>query len=357
MAAILDGQTLTLSGFVGDNWFGDGFTYDDVLVALASIEDDSDLTAVINSGGGYATEGSAIHALLARRAGRTHVLVDGVAASAASLIAAAGETVSMSRGSIMMIHDPAGSTFGNSADHQKTVEALEAMATSYARVYAAKSGKSAEDCRAIMKAETWLTPEQAVEQGFADAVAEDDAAAVAAFDYRIYAHAPSDLRAVALANGWTFTAARAASNRTPPKASAPAPTGQKKETPTMTDKTKADTNAAELETAKATAASDAVKADRERRTAIMALPEAEGRAALAEHLHASTDMSVDEVKATLAAAPVGGEPLLEPTPSPEAYDKKRATASGLAQPGGKGGDGKSGVTSWAEFRAKRGKAA
>lgn len=99
----------------------------------------------------------------------------------------------------------------------------------------------------------------------------------------------------------------------------------------MTDKTQADKTAAELETATATAASEAVKADRERRQTIMALEEAEGREALAETLY-MTDLSIDAVKAALAAAPTA---TTEPQPSQEGYDKQRAAAgSGLAQPGG-----------------------
>ena len=331
MAATLDGQTLTLSGFVGESYWGDGFTYDDVLLALAQIDADSELVVRINSGGGYATEGAAIHALFSSRAGETTVIVDGVAASAASLITMAGETVEMTNGSIMMIHDPSSITFGNSADHQKSVEMLEALATSYSRVYAAKSGKTAEECREIMKAETWLTPEQAIEAGFADAANDNDAQAVAAFDYRAYAQAPEPLRAVASANKWNLAQAVASTSRTSPQASAPAPTGQNKETPIMTDKNQADKTAAELETATANAASEAVKADRERRQTIMALEEAKGREALAETLY-MTDLSIDDVKAALAAAPTA---TTEPQPSQEGYDKQRAAAgSGLAQPGG-----------------------
>jgi len=328
MATILDGQTLTLSGFVGDNWWGDGFTYDEVLIALASVEDDSELEVVINSGGGYATDGAAIHALLSRRTGATNVLVDGVAASAASLIAMAGDIVTMSAGSIMMIHDPAGISFGTSADHQKAVEALEALATAYARVYAVKCGKTADECRDIMKAETWMTPEQAIAEGFADAANDNAAPAVAAFDYRAYASAPEDLRAVASANGWSMTRA----TRKPPMASAPAPTGHHKEKPDMTDKSKADDTTATLNAAKATAASDAVKADRDRRAAIMALDETTGRELLAEHLHSTTEMTVDQVKASLVVAPLAAT---EEKPSPAAYDKVRAAAgAGLASPGG-----------------------
>jgi len=84
MGCILDGSKLTLSGAVGDDWW-DGFTYSEVVLALAAVEADADLTVHINSGGGIATEGTAIHALLAGRAGRTNIVIEGIAASAASL--------------------------------------------------------------------------------------------------------------------------------------------------------------------------------------------------------------------------------------------------------------------------------
>lgn len=296
MACILDGSKLTLSGSVGDDYW-DGFTYSDVVLALAGVEDDASLTVHVNSGGGIATEGAAIHALLAGRAGRTDIVVEGIAASAASLIAMAGETVSMAEGAICMIHDPSGFTMGTSADHAKQIEALEALATAYARVYAAKSGKTADECREIMKAERWLTADEAIAEGFADAKIERPAAAVAMFDYQQYAHAPRKLRAQA--KNWLKANPQAARSAAP---------GQKETE--MTDKTPADAKPADQpDVAKAQA--DAVKADRERRTAIMALDEAKGREALAEHLYASTEMPVDAVKATLAAAPATDKPQPE----------------------------------------------
>jgi len=259
----------------------------------------------------------------------------------------AGETVTMSAGSIMMIHDPAGISFGTSADHQKAVEALEALATAYTRVYAAKSGKTTEDCREIMKAESWMTPEQAIAEGFADAANDNEASAVAAFDYRAYAHAPDQLRAVANASGWSLKQA----TRKLPTASAPAPTGHQKENPIMTDKTKADTQPANIEEVTATAAREAVKADRSRHAAIMALDEAKGREQLAAHLHTATEMSVDDVKAALAVAPATAA---EEQPSATAYDKSRAAAAaGLAAPGGEDNRQKSGLSELITARIER----
>lgn len=312
MACILDGSKLTLSGSVGDDYW-DGFTYSDVVLALAGVDDGADLTVHVNSGGGIATEGAAIHALLAARTGRTEVMIEGIAASAASLIAMAGETVSMADGAVMMIHDPSGFTMGTSADHAKQIEALEALATAYARVYAAKSGKSTDEAREIMKAERWFAADEAIAEGFADAKIERPAAAVAMFDYQQYAHAPRKLRAQA--KNWLKANPQAARSAAP---------GQKETK--MTDKTPADAKPADQpDVAKAQA--DAVKADRERRAAIMALDEAKGREALAEHLYASTEMSVDAVKATLSAASA--------TEKPQPDAAKLATAGlGGGAPGG-----------------------
>lgn len=334
MAAILADGELTLSGDVGDMWFGDNFTYSDVVVALAQVDNDSDLIVRLNSGGGIATEGAAIHALLARRGGRTDVVVEGIAASAASLIAMAGEKVTMSDGSIMMIHDPSGVTFGTSDDHAKSIEGLEALATAYARVYAEKSGNTAEECRAVMKRETWLTAEEAVAQGFADSAGGNAADAVAAFDYRIYANAPKRLVALARKNGW----AHEASGR---EAAQGAAQPRRKKEKSMTDKERADALAAELEILKAQqvdpakSAQAAVAADRERRSAILALEESKGREALAETLFASV-LTVDEVKEALAAAPKAA------ASGASAYEQQRLAAAGLAQPGSAaGGDDKS----------------
>lgn len=349
MACVLDGGKLTLSGYVGDDLWGDGFTYGAVVMALAQIDDDADLTVHINSAGGIATEGAAIHALLSARAGKTDVVVEGIAASAASLIAMAGETVTMALGSTMMIHDPAGITWGTSEDHAKTIDGLEALATAYSRVYAAKSGKSADECREIMKAETWFTPDEAVEAGFADASSKSKAAPVAAFDYRAFAHAPERLVALARKKNWSFEASK-------PVASATDNPSQKGNT--MTDKERADQLAAELDDLKAQMKAgkdadaiaammkelDELRADKAARTntdAIMALEEAEGREAQAKAL-AEAGVEAAKAKSILAASP-----KVEAAAS--SYETLAMSGANL--------NGKrekvSGVEAWADFRKKR----
>jgi len=288
MAAILEDGKLRLSGYVGDYYYDDGFTSGDVILALAEIEDDAELDVYINSPGGIATEGAAIHALLVGRPGVTNVVVEGIAASAASLIAMAGETITMSAGAVMMIHDPSGMTWGTSEDHSKTIQGLEALATAYARVYASKSGKSAEDCRAIMKAERWFTPDQAVEEGFAHATTEKQAKAVAAFDYRIYAHAPQALKTLASKKNWSLSS-------TDPAATPPLKV-QEKEPPMATDNTPAALSAADLDKAKAEAAIDATKATAASAASIVDLCVAAGVPAMASAL-ITEGVTIEQAKA------------------------------------------------------------
>lgn len=210
----IDGSTIILSGFVGGNARGgdadfwsfepDGFKAGDVIQALAEIGHDQDVTIRLNSPGGVASEGAAIHAAIMQHGGDVRVIVEGVAASAASLLAmAAGERV-MAPGSYLMIHDPATFTVGTVEDHERSVRMLNAMATSYAGIYARASGMTAAKARQVMQAETWYTPEDAVKAGFATSIlAENDNEPVeaVAFAYQIYAHAPTPLVALAQARG------------------------------------------------------------------------------------------------------------------------------------------------------------
>ena len=336
MAAILEGNRLTLTGDVGDFGWGEFFTHSDVVVALAKVEDDSDLDVMINSGGGIATEGAAIFALLGRRAGATNIIVDGIAASAASLIAMAGDTITMSIGSTMMVHDPSGVTVGNSADHSRTIDGLEALATAFARAYAAKTGKSVEACREIMKKERWFTAEEAVEEGFADVVGEQKAKAVAAFAYHeAYAHAPKKLVALAKARHWHQPSVNPGATASTTHPSTPH-ASQQEEDP-MTDKERADQLAAELEALKAemkthaeahvTASQQkeleelrAEKKARETADAIMALDEAKGREDQARAL-ASAGVSVENAKMIMAAS-------YKPTDA-DLYEERRLNGEGL----------------------------
>lgn len=297
---ILQDGDLVLYGFVGENFWDEGFTASEVLTALATHGRDKDLTVRINSGGGYIDDGIAIYNALVAHRGKVRVEVDAMAASSASIIAMAGEEIVMKAGSLMMIHDPANITFGTIADHEKTIEMLEAQATQMASIYAERSDQDVEKVREDMKAETWLTADQAVERGYADTAEKARARAVAAFDFGIYTNAPQRLKALAKRKNWSLET----TERTAATASAQQQPRRQHEERSMTDTTAAGGNTtADIDRARAEAATAAVAAYRERRRTVMALPEAAGREGLAEHLVDTTEMPVEAIKATLAAAP------------------------------------------------------
>lgn len=200
---IINGE-LVLYGFVGDDmWGGDHFTARDVLDALLHL--DGDITVRINSGGGIAMDGLAIFNALNSHDGKITVIVDGAAVSAASLIAMAGDTIIMSPGSLMMIHDPMVDVYGANADEmQSATDVLNKMADQFAKIYAAKAGIDVSAARDIMKAETWYGAEEAVAAGFADEVQSIEAKAVSLFDYRLYRKAPAVLTALATASASMF---------------------------------------------------------------------------------------------------------------------------------------------------------
>lgn len=141
---------------------------------LAQI-DASTITVRINSVGGDAFDGIAILNALRGHGATINVVVDGLAASIASVIAMAGTTVTMNRNSQMMVHNGWALCVGDAADHQKTADMLAKMNTNLASIYAEKAGGTVEDWLAVMDAETWMSAEEAVECGLADSMIEADA--------------------------------------------------------------------------------------------------------------------------------------------------------------------------------------
>ncbi|MBU2936987.1 MULTISPECIES: head maturation protease, ClpP-related [Pacificibacter] len=187
-----------LYGTVGNSFFGDEdfFTAQSVRDALEGRG--GPLTVRLNSGGGVASEGQAIYQMLSDYPDTVEIVVDGVAASAASLIAMAGDTIVMPTGAILMIHDPASPWVegrGTEQDHLNAAKGLSVISTAYAKVYAARANISVEEARDYMRAETFFDGDAALEAGFVTHTdLETQAAAVARFDYRVYANAPQVLR-------------------------------------------------------------------------------------------------------------------------------------------------------------------
>jgi len=250
--AVYENGELVLYGFVGEDYWDEGFTAREVISALAEHGRDNDITVRVNSGGGYTHEGMSIYNALKAHAGNVRIEVDGVALSSASLLAMAGDEIVMKAGALMMIHDPSGITIGNADDHEKSREMLDKVGDSMASIYAQRSGKDAADVRAAMKDEIWLTAEEAVEQGYATEAESAKAKAVAAFDYRIYAHAPQKLKTLASKKHWSLEEAMT-------KAASSAQPLEPKEPLMATDTTATGLTPADIDKAKAEASANATK--------------------------------------------------------------------------------------------------
>ena len=168
---ILSGNVI-LDDYVGWMWEEDVFFSPSMVRAALNELGDGRVTVRINSGGGHADAGEQIRATLAGHPGGCRIIVEGIAASAASLILMSGAERLMSAGSHIMIHDPSGAIWGNEDEARRHADQLGVIATTYATVYAAASGKSPEEARAIMKAEKWFGPEAAIAEGFADGIVD-----------------------------------------------------------------------------------------------------------------------------------------------------------------------------------------
>ena len=133
----------------------------------------------VNCPGGDVFDGLAMMNALADHPARVEVVVDGIAASAASYLILAGDHIRMNRGTQLMIHDAATVTGGNEADHLRGAELLGRVSNTIAELYARRAGGTTEEWRELMRAETWFNAEEAVAAGLADEVAADQEPATA----------------------------------------------------------------------------------------------------------------------------------------------------------------------------------
>jgi ATP-dependent Clp endopeptidase proteolytic subunit ClpP len=139
---------------------------------LKALGDVSALDIHINSPGGDVFEGAAIYNILKQHKAEKRVFIDGLAASMASVVAMAGDTITMPENAMMMIHNPSTSAYGESKDMKKTAEMLDKIRDTLVSAYAAKTGLEDSKIVAIMDAETWLSAGEAIELGFADETTE-----------------------------------------------------------------------------------------------------------------------------------------------------------------------------------------
>ncbi|HDT6305446.1 TPA: head maturation protease, ClpP-related [Staphylococcus aureus] len=135
-----------------------------------------DIDVIINSGGGDVYSGSEIYTSLKTYPGKVNIKIVGVAASAASVIAMAGDHIEMSPTAQMMIHNAWTMAMGDINEMQKTVDMLDSVNKGIANAYINKTGKTEDEILSLMNKETWFNAQDAVEHGFADSKMFDETA-------------------------------------------------------------------------------------------------------------------------------------------------------------------------------------
>ena len=162
-------RTLLLDGEISDEtWWGDEVTPQMFRSELHAAEGDIDLW--INSPGGDCYAAAQIYNMLMEYKGNVNVKIDGIAASAASVVAMAGSTVEMSPVATIMIHNPMTVSIGDTHEMERTITFLAEIKESIINAYELKTGLSRAKISRLMDAETWMNAKKAVELGFADSV-------------------------------------------------------------------------------------------------------------------------------------------------------------------------------------------
>jgi len=167
---------LQIHGVIDGDWMDEdgGVSTSDVISDLQQHLDAKTIGVRINSVGGSAFGGVALYNALQAHPAEVVCIVEGLAASAASLVAMAGKTC-MGVGAMMMIHPPLTMALGNAAELRRQADVLDKVQEGIAAIYTAKTGLSSKDVADIVNAETWMTAEEAVAAGFADEVMSDAA--------------------------------------------------------------------------------------------------------------------------------------------------------------------------------------
>jgi len=175
-------------GFPGDFWGVDPEQFAKDLAEMSG-----PVTVRINSPGGSVFGGMSIHNAIAQYDGPTTTVVDGLAASAASYILMAGDTVEINQGALIMIHEALSLAIGNASDFRKEADLLEKIDGQIAGFYARKSGKELSEIQRIMTDETWFTADEALGFGLVDAVIEKEKPAENLFDLSVFNNVPDSL--------------------------------------------------------------------------------------------------------------------------------------------------------------------
>jgi ATP-dependent protease ClpP protease subunit len=161
---------------IGENWLGDGITSKRMAEDLSRLGDVKTIQVRINSPGGSVSDGVGIYNILRAHGARIEVVVEGLAASIASIIAMAGDSIHMGDGALMMIHSPWTLAMGSAEDMRETADVLDKFEDALIDIYAKRTGKDREELKQLLAAETWMSGDEAVAGGFATSYGEDTSA-------------------------------------------------------------------------------------------------------------------------------------------------------------------------------------
>jgi len=165
---------ILLYGDIGEGFFTDGITAKDFIGNLNAMGNVSEIDIRVNSPGGDVFEGFSIYNALIRHPAKINVHVDGLAASIASIIAMSGDSINISDNGMMMIHEPWSMAVGDADEFRAKAQTLDKMRENLLATYVSRTGGDRDAISGLMKAETWMTAEEAVSRGFADFKVESE---------------------------------------------------------------------------------------------------------------------------------------------------------------------------------------
>ncbi len=168
-----EARVLELYGTIAsESWFDDDVTPQ--MFKNELFAEEGDVVIFLNSPGGDCIAASQIYTMLMEYTGNVTIKIDGIAASAASVIAMAGTYVLMAPTSLMMIHNPMTAAFGSKDEMEKAIEMLEEVKESIINAYELRTGLSRARISHLMDSETWMNAKRAIELGFADGMLTDE---------------------------------------------------------------------------------------------------------------------------------------------------------------------------------------
>jgi ATP-dependent protease ClpP protease subunit len=158
---------------IGEHFWSDGGVTAKTVKAEMDQAEYSNITVRINSPGGSAADGVAIFNLLRSTKKPIHVFVDGMAASAASIVAMAGDQITMGVGSLLMLHNAWGDCTGYANDMRAMGDVLDTVSAAIGKTYASRTGKTEDEISELMNAETWMTADECLAEGFCTDITEE----------------------------------------------------------------------------------------------------------------------------------------------------------------------------------------